>query len=196
MPKGADTKSAIAAAAAPLFNQRGFAGTSMSDIMAATGLRKGAIYNHFASKDDIALAALEHGIGLIRARLDTALEGKESARDRLNAIASVFASHVDDPLIPGGCPLFNTAADGDDSHPALSEKAREALDRWHTLVKGTVRKGIARGELRAGADADAFATLFIAALEGGIVLSRMHGDDRHMRRIREALEREIDRMAA
>ncbi len=57
--KGAQTKAHIVAAAAPLFNVRGFAGTSMNDILDATGLEKGGVYRHFASKDEIAVAAFD-----------------------------------------------------------------------------------------------------------------------------------------
>ncbi|MHC5720487.1 MAG: TetR family transcriptional regulator, partial [Nostoc sp.] len=55
MSKGEETKSRILYQAAELFNQQGYAGSSMSDIMRVTGLQKGGIYNHFQSKDDLAL---------------------------------------------------------------------------------------------------------------------------------------------
>jgi TetR/AcrR family transcriptional repressor of nem operon len=52
--KGDETRERIIARAAPLFNQRGYAGAAMSDIMAATGLEKGGIYRHFGSKESLA----------------------------------------------------------------------------------------------------------------------------------------------
>ena len=54
-PKGSATKQRIVEAAAPVFNQRGYWGASMADLMAATGLEKGGIYNHFGSKEALAL---------------------------------------------------------------------------------------------------------------------------------------------
>jgi TetR/AcrR family transcriptional repressor of nem operon len=63
-------------------------------------------------------------------------------------------------------------------------------------VKGTVRKGIARGDFRPDIDADSFATLFVALLEGGIVLSRLHESSVHIDRVVAHLEREILRMSA
>ena len=62
--KGERTREGIVAAAAPLFNQRGYAASSMSDVMAATGLEKGGIYRHFESKDELALAAFDHTLPL------------------------------------------------------------------------------------------------------------------------------------
>src|SRR5579875_1925033 len=60
MTKGEETRQAIIEKAAPLFNQRGFLGCSMSDIMQATGLQKGGIYRHFSSKEELALAVFRY----------------------------------------------------------------------------------------------------------------------------------------
>ncbi len=137
MRKGERTKGKIVAQTAPLFNRKGFAGASMADIMEATGLRKGGIYNHFTTKDELALEAFDYSVARIRERLDAALEGKTLTADRLIAMAGVFAEHIVNPAIPGGCPLLNTAVDADDTHPRLRERARDAMERWHTLVRGT-----------------------------------------------------------
>jgi len=50
MTKGEQTRKKIVQAAAPIFNQRGYEGSSVNDLMEATGLQKGGIYRHFASK--------------------------------------------------------------------------------------------------------------------------------------------------
>ena len=55
-----------------MFNQRGFAGTTVSELMDATGLKKGGIYRHFAGKEELALAAFDHAFEVIsRLRLTT-----------------------------------------------------------------------------------------------------------------------------
>jgi AcrR family transcriptional regulator len=59
MSKGEETKAKILHQAAELFNQQGYAGSSISDIMRVTGLQKGGIYNHFSSKDELALKNLK-----------------------------------------------------------------------------------------------------------------------------------------
>lgn len=59
MSKAEETKEKIIKQAAQLFNQYGYAGSSMSDIMRATRLQKGGIYNHFQSKQELALAAFD-----------------------------------------------------------------------------------------------------------------------------------------
>ena len=57
MSKGEQTRQSIVEKAAPLFNQRGFEGCSMTAIMEATGLEKGGIYRHFDSKAQLASEA-------------------------------------------------------------------------------------------------------------------------------------------
>jgi AcrR family transcriptional regulator len=59
MSKGEKTRQRIVAEAATLFNERGFEGGSMADLMEATGLEKGGIYRHFSSKETLAAAAFD-----------------------------------------------------------------------------------------------------------------------------------------
>ena len=58
--KGERTRERIVAQVAPLFNQRGFAGASMADLIAVTGLQAGGVYRHFAGKEALAIAAFDH----------------------------------------------------------------------------------------------------------------------------------------
>ena len=53
MNKGEMTRQRIIEESAPIFNQRGYAGCSMQDVMEATGLEKGGIYRHFESKGGV-----------------------------------------------------------------------------------------------------------------------------------------------
>ena len=60
MTKGEQTRREIVQKAAPLFNQKGYEGTSLSDLMKATGLQKGGIYRHFSSKEELATEAFDY----------------------------------------------------------------------------------------------------------------------------------------
>src|SRR5215813_8035692 len=60
MRKGEATRREIIEKAAPIFNQKGFEGASLSDLMAATGLEKGGIYRHFESKEELAAEAFDY----------------------------------------------------------------------------------------------------------------------------------------
>ena len=91
MSKGEVTREAILKQAAVVFNRQGYAGASMSDIMRVTGLEKGGIYNHFGSKDQLALEAFDYAFGLITQRLREGLQGKTNAVDRLLAMAEILS---------------------------------------------------------------------------------------------------------
>src|ERR1039458_4748820 len=62
MRKGELTRERIIAQAAPIFNQRGYAGCSMQDVMEATGLEKGGLYRHFSSKEELAAEAFRYSL--------------------------------------------------------------------------------------------------------------------------------------
>jgi TetR/AcrR family transcriptional repressor of nem operon len=182
MRNAAVTREHIVRQAAALFNQRGFAGASMADIMAATGLQKGGIYGHFESKEALALEAFDYAVAQMAARFAAALQGRTRAVERIRAILGVYETIADDPPVPGGCPVMNAVVEADDGNPALRVRARAAMDGLQGLIRRNVRDGVARGELRADADAEGFASLAVATLEGAVVLSRLYGDGAHVRR--------------
>lgn len=183
MRKGEQTRALIVERAAQVFSRQGYAGTSLVDLMRATGLEKGGIYNHFANKDDLALAAFDHAFGLISQRIEQLVQGQSHAVDRLQAFVAAFASQVAQPSLPGGCPVLNTAVEADDTHPALLARARHAADRWFDFVRQTVVDGIARGEVRPTIDPEELASVLVAALEGAIMLSQLYRDPAHMQRV-------------
>ena len=93
MSKGADTKEAILKQAAGLFNRRGFFGSALSDVMDVTGLEKGGIYNHFKSKEDLALQAFDYAVDLVRQEINQAVKDKRNTVDRLRAMMHVLQNY-------------------------------------------------------------------------------------------------------
>lgn len=192
MSKAQETREKILREAAALFNQYGYSGSSMSDIMRVTGLQKGGIYNHFKSKDELALQAFDFAVEGMRKQYLTVLKGKHSAVDRLKAVISIFSNLAENPPIPGGCPLLNTAVESDDTHPALRHRAQIAMDSLRTLICKIINKGIAKGEVRENIEADAVATIVISTLEGAVMMSKLYGDAIHLKRVVAHLHEYID----
>ncbi len=187
LTKGERTRQHIVERAARVFNTRGYFGASMSDLMDATGLEKGGLYNHFESKDALALASFEYSVGLVRDRISAALKPHRPAPDRLLAVIGVFRSLIEEPVLPGGCPVLNTAVESDDAHPALREGAQIVMNEWRGTIHTIVRKGIERGELRPDVDPNVVATVLVAALEGAIMMSKLYDDPVHVRRAADYL---------
>lgn len=192
MSKGTQTKEMILERCAQLFSKQGYFGSSLSDIMQETGLEKGGIYNHFSSKEQLALEAFDYAFSLLDQRMRLALGGKTHAVERLYAILVYFQSLLEEPVIVGGCPILNTAIEADDAQPALRERAMHAMNSLRSTIERIVTKGIQRGELRPEIDVAACASLFIASLEGAIMLSKLYRDTVHMKRVVEHLTWYID----
>jgi TetR/AcrR family transcriptional regulator, transcriptional repressor for nem operon len=181
MKKGERTREHILAQSAAVFNQHGYAASSMSDLMLATKLEKGGIYNHFASKEQLALEAFDYATALIETRFEALLEGRILAIDRLRAVMDVFLEFIHDPVLPGGCPVLNAAIEADDSNERLRERIRLVLNGWRTRIQGIVEKGVAMGELQTGTDGAQLATVMISTLEGAVMMSKVYRESSHMR---------------
>jgi len=194
MSKGEETRERILARSAQLFNRQGYFGASLTDIMRETGLEKGGIYNHFSSKEQLALESFDYAYKLVQERTRQALAGKFNAIERLLAIVSVFQSEADDPPVAGGCPIMNTAIEADDANEVLRDRARAAMDDWRTTIHRIVNKGIERQEIRPGIDADEVASILIATLEGALMLSNLYRDPTHMKRAADHIVRYIETM--
>jgi TetR/AcrR family transcriptional regulator, transcriptional repressor for nem operon len=190
MSKGELTRQKIIEQAAPLFNQLGYTGCSMQDIMAATGLEKGGLYRHFASKEELAGEAFRYSVDLIRRARREGLEKVEGAVEQLRFMIRRFVEIHS--LIPGGCPVMNTAIDADDGNPALRELAREAIREWKAKIAGIVKMGLERGQIRADTEPRGVANVVIAALEGALMISRLEGNRIAVHDAQSALEKMLD----
>jgi TetR/AcrR family transcriptional repressor of nem operon len=180
---GQRTRARIVGEAAKLFNVRGYSGTSVAEISSAAGVEKGAIYNHFESKDALALASFEYAAGGLLVRMHEATARHTNARDRMQAMFDIFRGVAERRFIEGGCPILNTAVEADDTHPALSAQARLALDSWGAILAGIIDDGADAGEFSRLAPADEIAATIIAGLEGGVLLSNIYRDPTYMRSV-------------
>ncbi len=179
--KGEQTREMIIRQAAVVFNQHGFFGTSISEIMQETGLEKGGIYNHFkAGKEELALAAFDYAVAHINHKLDVALRDKHQAVERLLAFAAVLESAFDDPELPGGCPILNTAIESDDAHPALRARSEQAMSGLIASLERIIDKGIQCGEIRGEIHSQAAAAVFISTMEGALMLSRLYNERQYI----------------
>src|ERR1700681_1546362 len=176
MRKGEQTRREIIRKAAPIFNQKGYDGAALSDLMKATGLGKGGIYRHFDSKQELAGEAFDHAWKLA---MDARFDGTQeipNAVDRLKQIVRNFRDRRAG-VIPGGCPLLNTAIDSDDGNPQLRAKARQALSSWLDRLQAIAEEGKRRGEVRSDVDSAKLAMLLVSMLEGSFMIRCLQKKD-------------------
>ncbi|SNS25978.1 transcriptional regulator, TetR family [Granulicella rosea] len=192
--KGDQTRQRIIEQSAPLFNQRGFAGCSMQDIMQATGLEKGGLYRHFTSKEELAAEAFRYASARSIARRMAIVEQTEGSVAKLRALVHAFV-HVPSQ-IPGGCVLMNTAIDADDTNPTLRQLAYDSIQRWKSLLIRVVEEGIETGEVRPETEPRRIANTLIATLEGALMISRLEGDRKALEDVEVVLNGVLDGIAA
>lgn len=172
--KGARTREQIAELAAPLFNQRGYSGVSIADVMDATGLQKGGIYRHFENKEELAVAAFDHAVDVMADRFRSALAiAPAMAHFRLLAVISVYADLPQNPPVPGGCPVLNAAVESDDGNPALRKRARVALQSLERLLVSILRRGQEDGDYPTSLNPDEIAPVIVASVEGAVAVARL-----------------------
>lgn len=172
--KGQRTRERIVAEAANLFNQRGFEGSSMSDVMAATGLEKGGIYRHFSSKEELAAEAFDYAW---KSTFETRMQHLERFPNSIEKLKRFIANFINNrSAVPGGCPLLNTAIEADDGNPLLRERARAAWRHLRDALAGIVAAGLKRREIRPDVDTKEVAALIISSLEGALMIARLEGN--------------------
>ena len=174
MRKGEATRQRIIAEAAPIFNQRGFQGCSMQDLMTATGLEKGGLYRHFANKEELAAEAFRFSVAQNLKIRTEHLDEISNSIDKLKRAVHLFVELPS--TIPGGCPLMNTAIDADDGNPALRDLARKGIQDWRARLVHIVETGITAGEIRRSTDPRRIANTLIATLEGALMISRLENN--------------------
>ena len=163
---------------------------SFSDLMRATGLEKGGIYRHFASKEELAAEAFDYAW---RETLEARIHDLDSIANSVDRLKQLVVNFVERRgIIPGGCPLLNTAIDTDDGNSVLRERARSALGGWRDYVVSIIRTGIRAREIRPRTDAKKLATLIISSLEGAIMVYRLERDEEPLRAVRAHLDNYLE----
>lgn len=194
--KGERTRQRIVELAAPIFNQKGYVGASFRDLIDATGLEKGGIYNHFGSKEQLALEAYDHAMAIVTNGIARSQDGATDAVDRFTRMIKAFATSARRPAIDGGCPIMNTAIEADDTHPELRDRARASMTSWHRLIGRIVKDGKAAGELRDDIDPYALASMLTGSLEGALMLARLYSEPKHMDRVVDHLITYVESLRA
>ncbi|WP_255562603.1 TetR/AcrR family transcriptional regulator [Pedobacter sp. D749] len=192
MTKAEKTRNFIVEKTAPIFNMKGYAGTSLNDITAATGLTKGSIYGNFANKDEVALAAFDYNLKNVSSTIDVEMNRQSSIKDKLLVYISIYQKFMDGSLSEGGCPVLNTAIDADDTHPELRGRVLKAVLDWKNKISKLVEAGIASKEINPDQNPKQIALTIIAMVEGGIMISKLTSKTEYWNLIMGSLKKYVE----
>lgn len=186
------TKETILKKSGVLFNTQGYKATSISQITDATGFTKGAIYRHFGSKDDLERETLAFLSNILFGKLRVIIVNESNSVDKLRGIFKFFESYISNPPLKGGCPLLNAAIEVDDAHPALRKEAVKTLTVLKKSLMTILQNGIEHKQLKPDTDVMFFSTLIIAVLEGGIMMSKLEGNNNDIRKMIKHLNDQLE----
>jgi AcrR family transcriptional regulator len=181
LSKAERTKRFIIETSAPIFNKKGYAGTSLSDLTQATGLTKGSIYGNFKNKDEVAVCAFHHNLAFIIETLTSEIDKAETYLEKLLVYPRVYRRNIKAMLAIGGCPILNTVIDADNTNATLRRLAVDTIVNWKRAIKGLVRKGKAAGEIKQRTDEAAVAENIICLIEGGNAMTKATGEESYIR---------------
>ena len=172
--RGRASRERIVERAAELFAERGIAGTSLDEVLAAAGAGKGQFYHYFRSRDELAAAAVEQRCAQVVAGLTQALGGVSSLAELEQALAGFIAAFEQAGLT--GCPIGTLSAEVAGRNEEARLQAAAGFDAWERLLADALARMRQRGELRADAPPAMLATGLLASIEGGMVLSQTRRD--------------------
>jgi len=192
LSKSERTRAYIIERTAEVFNTKGYAGTSLTDLTEATRLTKGSIYGNFENKEEVALAVFDYNYEKVFSIISAEMNKQYTWKDRLLVYYHVYSEQQKYPFPVGGCPLLNTATEADDTHPALRKKVADALNAWRGNLITIVRKGKAAGEFHPDTDEEQLAITIMAAIEGAIMIANVTGKTHYRKTIMRSVKKMME----
>jgi TetR/AcrR family transcriptional repressor of nem operon len=189
--KGEITREKILQTARDLFNVKGFNATTINDLVQATGVKKGCLYFHFPSKNEIAEEVFSQASNEFMVFLDGVLGGDNPGASIDSFFKLALEKHIAAGFI-GGCIFGNTALEMSDSDPDFTRLVERFFDEWTEKLSCVAEKAQIKGQLRKDISSDAVARQIIATIEGGIMMSRLKKSETPMRDCLDVLRTTLD----
>ncbi len=180
MSKAIRTTEYIIEKVTPLFNKKGFVGTSMNDITTSTGLTKGAIYGNFKNKEELALAAFNTALKRVLKGLQSRIQLAKNPVDKLFKITEFYAEYYDYIKDLGGCPVVNFGVDANHHSLLLHQRVKDIILKLQNELSVIIDQGIRVGEIKPSINSYAFSKRMLLLIEGGIFMSTMMRDKSYL----------------
>ncbi len=167
------TRERLIEAARYLFWERGFAGTSMAELLARAEVNSGSFYHFFDSKEALLRDVLEGYMHLLRPMVvDPAFAKVREPVERIFAILSGYRERILGTGCQYGCPLGRLALEIDPENAPAHELIARNFQGWIAAVRECIEE--MKPSMRADTDLDALATYVLVVMEGGVMLSRSY----------------------
>jgi TetR/AcrR family transcriptional regulator, transcriptional repressor for nem operon len=178
--------------AAALVAERGVAGTSLDEVLAASGAGKSQLYHYFSDRDGLIAAAVEHRCAQVVEEL-TGMLGSVATLADLRQVLAAYVAEYGRRL--SGCPIGTLAGEVAERNEGARERVAAAFDAWEGLFAGAFARMRERGELPASVSPSSLATALLASLEGGMLLSQVRRDVTSLRATVDMTLAHLEQMA-
>jgi len=179
MSKAEKTRQYIIEKTAPIFNMKGYAGTSLTDLTEATGLTKGSIYGNFTNKEEVATEVYIYNISILHEKLKAGIEAETTAEGKLHAFISFYRNGWKRLNEKGGCPILNCSVEADDNLPFLKKTVQDSVKKWANTLSRIMENGKKNGEIK-DIDSTQYAYTICALIEGGVMLAKISDGPKHL----------------
>lgn len=169
--KGSLTRQNIIENSLQLFSVKGFYNTSISDIQEATGLTKGGLYGHFASKEDIWYAVYEEAVTIWKRIVFNAIRSNTDPLTRIEKfIENDLRDYLGSDVFDGGCFFLNMLVELSGQSAAMSKQILKGFVSLSRLLQTWLEEAERSGLLKEGLDSREIANFMVISLNGAAAL--------------------------
>lgn len=175
----ASTKERFIETTCQLMEDQGYHATALNQIIEESGAPKGSLYYYFpGGKEELAAEAIQHIGDVVNQRIQCVLDNHEDPAEAVSAFIYTIAGHMEASEYAAGGPITTVALESATTSPRLNAACQAVYAQWQASFMERLREsGIDAVRARR------LATLIIAALEGGIVLSRTRHSTEPLKRV-------------
>lgn len=186
--KSSATRRRLISSTVQSLRANGYAGTGLSDVIRESGVPRGSLYHHFpGGKAELAASAIHHGGADMVARLRRLHERTGSVARSIEAFCDHYRESLEATGFVAGCPIATVALEGPSLDPTVrAQTGSEFGGLIGLLADALVDDGVAPTR------ATHLASVIVATIEGGMLLSKATGDTSHLTAARDWLVASIE----
>jgi TetR/AcrR family transcriptional regulator, transcriptional repressor for nem operon len=188
---GPSTRERIVIEAMRLFWEKGYASTSIADILKAADANAGSLYHFFPGKQDVLNAVLDmYQMGIRPMLLEPAWVGVDDPIDRVFALLARYRELLVETGCTYGCPIGYLALELHEPDPAVRERIAANFDGWVDAIEECIVA--ARDRFAKDVDPRRLAHFVLTTMEGAVMQARTYRDIAHFDQSIEELRRYFD----
>lgn len=169
------TREKLIRATTELIRKQGYVATSIDDICESSGVTKGALFHHYKTKEELTQACIEAWDQGVRAMIVNApFQALPSPRERVLGFMDFFVERLSDPQVLKSCLVGTTVQEVASTNPVLRDAAATCFSNLHAGLKAML--DAAHDKDSTPVDTAALASLWIATLQGALILTKATGD--------------------